>query len=74
MEVSVQQLQQYYAEHRYTVTQVVQWHLARVHRYDGIYRAIETRLSGRRSRRRPEKMRMAAAAGPTARRCGAYPS
>ena len=44
MEVTVQQLQHYYAEHRYTVTQVVQWHLARVHRYNGIYRAIETSL------------------------------
>src|SRR3984957_19360650 len=44
MEVTVPQLQRYYAEHRYTVTQVVQWHLARVHRYNGIYRAIETSL------------------------------
>lgn len=44
MEVTVPQLQHYYAEHRYTVTQVVQWHLARVHRYNGIYRAVETSL------------------------------
>ena len=44
MEVTVQQLQHYYAEHRYTVTQVVQWHLARVHRYNGLYRAVETSL------------------------------
>src|ERR1700723_964933 len=44
MEVTVAQLQRYYAEHRYTVTQVVQWHLARVHRYNGIYRAVETSL------------------------------
>jgi amidase len=44
MEVTVPQLQRYYAEHRYTVTQVVQWHLARVHRYNGIYRAVETSL------------------------------
>jgi hypothetical protein len=44
MEVTVPQLQRYYAERRYTVTQVVQWHLARVHRYNGIYRAIETSL------------------------------
>jgi Asp-tRNA(Asn)/Glu-tRNA(Gln) amidotransferase A subunit family amidase len=27
--------------HKYTVTQVVQWHLARIDRYNGIYRAIE---------------------------------
>src|SRR3984893_4387702 len=44
MEVTVPQLQMYYAEHRYTVTQVVQWHLSRVHRYNGIYRAVETSL------------------------------
>jgi Asp-tRNA(Asn)/Glu-tRNA(Gln) amidotransferase A subunit family amidase len=44
MEVSVSQLQGYYAEHRYTVTQVVEWYLARVHRYNGIYRAVETTL------------------------------
>jgi amidase len=42
MEVTVPQLQRYYAEHRYTVTQVVQWHLGRIHHYNGIYRAIET--------------------------------
>jgi amidase len=42
MEVTIPQLQRYYAEHRYTVTQVVQWHLARIHRYNGIYRAVET--------------------------------
>jgi amidase len=42
MEVTVPQLQRYYAEHRYTVTQVVQWHLARIHRYNGTYRAVET--------------------------------
>src|SRR6202789_895255 len=44
MEVTVPQLQRFYAEHRYTVTQVVQWHLARVHRYNGISRPIETSL------------------------------
>jgi amidase len=44
MEVTVPQLQRYYAERRYTVTQVVRWHLARVHRYNGIYRAVETSL------------------------------
>src|SRR3984885_6297332 len=44
MEVTVPQLQRYYAEHRYTVTQVVQWHLARGHRDNGIYRAVETSL------------------------------
>ncbi len=42
MEVSVAQLQSFYRQHKYTVTQVVNWHLARIHRYDGIYRSIET--------------------------------
>src|ERR1700683_1101464 len=42
LEVTIPQLQQLYAERKYTVTQVVQWHLARIHRYNGIYRAIET--------------------------------
>src|SRR6202453_5196645 len=41
LEVTVPQLERYYAEHKYTVTQVVRWHLARIHRYDGVYRAVE---------------------------------
>jgi amidase len=41
-EVTVTRLQAYYAQHRYKVTQVVRWHLERIHRYDGIYRSIET--------------------------------
>jgi len=40
-EVTVAQLEQYYAAHKYTVTQVVQWHLTRIHRYNGVYRAVE---------------------------------
>jgi amidase len=42
LEVSIAQLQQFYAAGKYTVTQVVQWHLARIHRYNGVYRAVET--------------------------------
>ena len=42
LEVTIPQLQRFYAKHKYTVTQVVQWYLARVDRYNGIYRAIET--------------------------------
>lgn len=41
-EVTVPKLESLYAAHKYTVTQVVEWHLARIHRYNGIYRAIET--------------------------------
>src|SRR5689334_12224012 len=42
MEVTVDRLHQLYREHRYTVTQVVQWHLDRITRYNGIYRAVQT--------------------------------
>jgi amidase len=42
LEVTVPQLQQMYRAHRYTVTQVVQWYLARIARYNGIYRAVQT--------------------------------
>jgi Asp-tRNA(Asn)/Glu-tRNA(Gln) amidotransferase A subunit family amidase len=41
MEVTIPQLQRYYAEHKYTVAQVVDWYLARIHRYNGIYRSVE---------------------------------
>jgi amidase len=42
MEVTVDRLEGLYREHRYTVTQVVQWHLDRIARYNGIYRAVQT--------------------------------
>jgi len=42
LEASVSQLERFYASHKYTVTEVVRWHLARIHRYNGIYRAVET--------------------------------
>lgn len=42
LEVTIPQLHRYYAKHRYTVTQVVQWYLTRIDRYNDIYRAIET--------------------------------
>ena len=40
-EVTVPRLESLYATHRYTVTQVVRWHLARIHRYNPNYRSIE---------------------------------
>ena len=30
LEVTIAQLEKFYASHKYTVTQVVQWHLARI--------------------------------------------
>jgi amidase len=44
LDVTVPTLHQLYADKRYTVTQVVQWHLARIDRYNPIYGAIETVL------------------------------
>ena len=41
VEVTVPQLEQFYRERRYTVTQVVNWYLGRIRRYNGIYGAFE---------------------------------
>ncbi len=42
LDVTVGGLHELYNRHRYTVTQVVQWHLDRITRYDGIYRSVQT--------------------------------
>ncbi len=42
MDVTVERIHQLYHQHRYTVTQVIQWHLDRIARYNGIYRAVQT--------------------------------
>src|SRR5262249_3670140 len=42
IEATVSQLHGYYAERKYTVTQVVQWYLDRIKKYDGLYKAVET--------------------------------
>jgi Asp-tRNA(Asn)/Glu-tRNA(Gln) amidotransferase A subunit family amidase len=42
LDVTVPQLHGLYAARKYTVTQVVQWHLDRIDRYNGVYGAIET--------------------------------
>jgi Asp-tRNA(Asn)/Glu-tRNA(Gln) amidotransferase A subunit family amidase len=42
LEVTIPQLEDLYRSHRYTVTQVTRWYLARIHRYNGMYRDIET--------------------------------
>jgi amidase len=42
LEITVPQLESLYTSRKYTVTQVVKWHLARIHKYNGIYRAVET--------------------------------
>ena len=42
LDVTVPQLHRLYADKKYTVVQVVQWHLDRIDRYNGVYGAIET--------------------------------
>ena len=42
-EVTIPKLERLYETHRYTVSQVVEWYIARIEKYDGIYQAIETR-------------------------------
>ncbi len=41
MEVTVPRLEALYQSHKYTVTQVVRWYLARIDKYNGIYRALQ---------------------------------
>jgi amidase len=41
MEVTIPQLHRYYAQHKYTVTQVVNWYLERIARYNGVYKPVE---------------------------------
>ena len=42
LEVTIPELEQMYSNHKYTVTEVVQWYLARIAKYNGIYRAVQT--------------------------------
>src|SRR6478735_8070966 len=44
LDITVPGLQRLYARKTYTVTQVIQWHLNRIDRYNGVYAAIETVL------------------------------
>jgi Asp-tRNA(Asn)/Glu-tRNA(Gln) amidotransferase A subunit family amidase len=41
LDTTVAQLHKLYADKRYTVTQVVQWHIDRIDRYNGVYGAVE---------------------------------
>src|SRR5580704_10820252 len=40
-EVTIPQLEQFYRDHKYTVTEVVNWYIGRIRKYNGIYGAIE---------------------------------
>jgi amidase len=39
-EVTIPKLESMYSSHKYTVTQVTQWYLDRITRYDGVYKAM----------------------------------
>lgn len=42
MEITIPKLEVLYRTHRYTVTEVVRWYIARIERYNGIYGAVQT--------------------------------
>ena len=41
LEVTIPKLEQLYRSHKYTVTEVVRWYIARIEKYNGIYRAVQ---------------------------------
>ena len=41
LEITIPQLEQLYRSHKYTVTDVVRWYMARIKKYNGIYRAVQ---------------------------------
>jgi Asp-tRNA(Asn)/Glu-tRNA(Gln) amidotransferase A subunit family amidase len=42
VEITIPKLEAFYASHRYTVTQVTEWYLARIERYNPRYKAVIT--------------------------------
>jgi Asp-tRNA(Asn)/Glu-tRNA(Gln) amidotransferase A subunit family amidase len=41
LEVTIPQLEEMYRNHKYTVSEVVHWYMARIAKYNGIYRAVQ---------------------------------
>lgn len=41
LEITIPKLQHLYRSHKYTVTEVVHWYVARIEKYNGIYRAVQ---------------------------------
>ena len=65
LEVTVPQLHRYYEQHKYTVSQVVDWYLARIARYNGAYKPLEQVFDAEaRSLARREDAEPAASRGP----------
>ncbi|HTS75548.1 MAG TPA: amidase [Bryobacteraceae bacterium] len=42
LEITIPQLEALYRSHKYTVTEVIRWHIARTKKYNRIYRAVQT--------------------------------
>jgi amidase len=42
LEVTIPELEEMYRDHKYTVTEVVRWYMARIAKNNGIYRAVQT--------------------------------
>jgi amidase len=76
LEVTIPELEHMYRSHKYTVTQVVQWYLARIAQYNGIYRAVQTVDSEGALAVAAREDAEAAAGGDHYQRgrCGAFPS
>ena len=68
LDVTVDGLHRLYDAKRYTVTQVVQWHLDRISRYNGVYGAIETVFREEALARAAAEDAEAARVGPAASR------
>ncbi len=65
LEVTIPQLHRYYDQHRYTVSQVVDWYLARIARYNGVYQPVEQVFDAEaRTAAKREDSEPAAAHGP----------
>lgn len=41
LEITIPQLERLYRSHKYTVTEVVRWYMARIEKYNGTYRAMQ---------------------------------
>jgi amidase len=69
LEVTIPRLERYYRTGKYTVTQVVNWYISRIHRYNGVYGAVEyLDVKGARETAAREDAAAAAAGGANFRR------
>lgn len=41
LEATIPRLEELYSSHKYTVTEVIEWYLRRIEKYNGIYRAVQ---------------------------------